>query len=74
MVEVKDKTDELEPLGQYELANRLSYFLWAGMPDDKLRQRAENNDLANPESLKEEARSAGLEIDADGNLREIAAG
>src|SRR5262249_12885897 len=29
-----------EPLGDYELANRLSYFLWSSMPDDELLARA----------------------------------
>jgi mono/diheme cytochrome c family protein len=33
------------PLDDYELAVRLSYFLWSSMPDDELFQRAEQGDL-----------------------------
>ena len=28
------------PVGEYELASRLSYFLWSSMPDDELLKRA----------------------------------
>lgn len=33
-------------LDGYELASRLSYFLWSSMPDDALRQAAANGSLA----------------------------
>jgi len=37
MVEPKDAAaDKLQPLDDYELASRLSYFLWSGPPDDEL--------------------------------------
>lgn len=36
---------ELSPLREYELATRLSYFLWSSMPDDELLQRAKAGDL-----------------------------
>jgi hypothetical protein len=38
-------------LGPYDLANRLSYFLWSTMPDAALFQAAEDGSLATPEGL-----------------------
>ena len=39
------------PLAPYELATRLSYFLWSTMPDDELFQLAANGTLVNPTVL-----------------------
>jgi hypothetical protein len=39
------------PLGDYELASRLSYFLWSTMPDDELFGAAAAKTLANPATL-----------------------
>jgi len=33
------------PINEYELASRLSYFLWSSMPDDELFKLAEDNQL-----------------------------
>ena len=38
-------------LGAYELATRLSYFLWGSTPDDALLSAADANQLATPEQL-----------------------
>ena len=38
-------------LGAYELASRLSYFIWASMPDWELRKAAEDGSLAKHEVL-----------------------
>jgi hypothetical protein len=38
-------------LNEYELASRLSYFLWSSMPDDELFKAAEQGRLRRPESL-----------------------
>jgi len=38
-------------IGDYELASRLSYFLWSSMPDDALFRAAEQRRLHNPEDL-----------------------
>ncbi|MFI4875985.1 MAG: DUF1588 domain-containing protein, partial [Blastopirellula sp. JB062] len=43
------------PLTDYELASRLSYFLWATMPDQKLREAADAGKLQDPEELKRQA-------------------
>lgn len=39
------------PLNAYELASRLSYFLWASMPDWELRKAAADGSLLKPEVL-----------------------
>jgi mono/diheme cytochrome c family protein len=36
------------PISQHELATRLSYFLWASMPDEELRRAADTNTLRIP--------------------------
>ena len=45
-----------EPLSSYSLASRLSYFLWASMPDQELMRHAEANDLQKPAVLLAQAR------------------
>lgn len=42
---------EIVPIGQYELATRLSYFLWSTMPDDELFRLAEGGKLQDPAVL-----------------------
>ena len=44
-----------EPLSDYSLASRLSYFLWASMPDAELLRHAAAGDLHKPRVLLEEA-------------------
>jgi hypothetical protein len=39
------------PLGPFELASRLSYFLWSSAPDDRLLDTASNGSLLNAEVL-----------------------
>ena len=39
------------PVGDYELASRLSYFLWASMPDDELFDLAGDRKLGDPEVM-----------------------
>ena len=41
-------------LNDYELASRLSYFLWSTMPDERLFQLAERGVLHRPEVLRRE--------------------
>ncbi len=43
-------------LGDYELASRLSYFLWSSMPDDELLATAAAGRLTDPEVLEEQTR------------------
>lgn len=44
------------PVEPYELASRLSYFLWASMPDDELLAAAASGALSTPKGVETEAR------------------
>lgn len=46
----------VKPLSDYELASRLSYFLWSSMPDDELLARAAAGDLHTPRVLLAQTR------------------
>jgi hypothetical protein len=46
--------DGIEPLGQYEMASRLSYFLWSTMPDDELLDLAREGKLQDPAVLSQQ--------------------
>ena len=46
----------IRPLDGHELASRLSYFLWASMPDDELMRAASAGELRRPEALAAQAR------------------
>jgi hypothetical protein len=43
---------EIVPLDDYQLASRLSYLLWATMPDDELMALADSGKLSEPPILK----------------------
>jgi hypothetical protein len=45
-----------EPLSNYSLASRLSYFLWSSMPDSELLQHAAAGDLERRDVLLEQTR------------------
>ncbi len=45
-----------QPLSSYDLASRLSYFLWSSMPDDQLLKRAAAANLAHPDVLLAQTR------------------
>ena len=42
---------QAKPLSAYELASRLSYFLWASMPDDILLEKAKDGSLLTDDEL-----------------------
>lgn len=44
------------PVSDWELASRLSYFLWSSMPDAELRAAAANGSLRNPDVLAKQTR------------------
>ncbi len=48
------KAKEAYRLNDYQLASRLSYFLWASMPDDELLQLAKARKLGNEPVLREQ--------------------
>jgi hypothetical protein len=47
---------EIYAVNDYELASRLSYFLWSSMPDDELLRAAEQGTLRKPETLAAQVR------------------
>jgi Protein of unknown function (DUF1592)/Protein of unknown function (DUF1588)/Protein of unknown function (DUF1587)/Protein of unknown function (DUF1595)/Protein of unknown function (DUF1585) len=47
---------DVRPLSAYELASRLSYFLWSSMPDEELMKHAAAGDLDKPDVLTAQAR------------------
>lgn len=46
----------IRALNDFELANRLSYFLWSSLPDQELWDVAERGELSNPTVLAAQAR------------------
>ena len=63
-----------EPLSNYALASRLSYFLWSSIPDEELLAHAAKGDLHNPEVLSRETsrmlkdeRARDLAVEFGGN-------
>jgi mono/diheme cytochrome c family protein len=51
-----NNTDAVRPLDDYELASRLSYFLWSSMPDDELIRLAAAGTLRDPAVLDAQVR------------------
>lgn len=43
-----------QPVDQYELAERLSYFIWGDMPDDQLMETASAGRLSDPDVYRQE--------------------
>ncbi len=52
---VEPAGNEKRPADEWELASRLSYFLWSTMPDERLRELAASGTLHQPEVLASEA-------------------
>ncbi|HEX4129045.1 MAG TPA: DUF1592 domain-containing protein [Pirellulales bacterium] len=51
-----DDAQSAYALDDYELASRLSYFLWSSMPDDELFAAASKGNLRLPEALAQQAK------------------
>lgn len=51
-----DDEDGIRQLDGYELASRLSYFLWSSMPDERLFELAASGELVKKEVLAAQAR------------------
>ncbi|WP_146155360.1 DUF1592 domain-containing protein, partial [Enhygromyxa salina] len=47
-------SEEPHPLSEYELASRLSYFLWSSMPDTELFALAADGTLSDPQVLEQQ--------------------
>ena len=50
-IEHRSEKPGIFPVGQYELASRLSYFLWSTSPDDELNSLAAQGRLQDPKVL-----------------------
>ncbi len=50
----EDFVDGIRPLNDFEIASRMSYFLWSSMPDDRLIELAAQRKLNTTEHLKAE--------------------
>jgi len=51
-----DESDDAVPLTSWEMASRLSYFLWGSTPDEALLAAAESNDLMTKEQVLAQAK------------------
>ena len=51
---VEPAADKKRPLNDWELASRLSYFLWSSMPDEQLFKLAKANKLSDENVLQKE--------------------
>jgi len=49
-----EPSDAAKPLDAYQVATRLSYFLWSSMPDEELTRLAAGASLLKPEVLKQQ--------------------
>ena len=52
----KGKATDSWPINDFELASRLSYFLWSSLPDDELNRLALDQKLHNPEVLEKQVK------------------
>ena len=50
------RTPGRQPVDGFEFAERLSYFLWADMPDDRLMSLAADGSIVRPDVLQQEIR------------------
>jgi hypothetical protein len=53
-IEEAPKGNEPAPVSDWELATRLSYFLWSSVPDEELRKLAADGKLRDPKVLAEQ--------------------
>ena len=60
------------PLDDFELANRLSYFLWSSMPDGELFRLARAGQLRDPQTLKEQAERMLMDPKSEAFVRNFA--
>lgn len=56
LIEAPPEKQGVFRLGQYEMASRLSYFLWASMPDETLLKLASQDKLHEESVLREQVR------------------
>ncbi len=47
---------DLKPLSNWEMASRLSYFLWSSIPDAELRRAASAGELTDPQGIQRQVK------------------
>jgi hypothetical protein len=55
-VELASQSARAHPLSNYEMASRLSYFLWSSIPDDELRRAAAAGELSTTAGLRKQVK------------------
>jgi hypothetical protein len=65
------KEGNLIKFNQYELASKLSYLFWSSMPDDKLFEAADKNQLGNKDQIAEQARRLLVDVKARDGLEDF---
>jgi mono/diheme cytochrome c family protein len=55
-VEQPSQAAGVKPLSDWEMASRLSFFLWASIPDDELRRAAAAGELSNPQQIERQVK------------------
>lgn len=63
---------ELVKYDSYEMASRLSYFLWNTMPDEELLVAAQNDELATPDQVEAQTRRMIADARFDQTLGDFA--
>ena len=53
-MEARNEKPGIYPVGQYEMATRLSYFLWSTVPDEELVRLAAQGRLQDPKVLTDQ--------------------
>jgi hypothetical protein len=70
--EAADASGKAVPVNDYELASRLSYFLWSSMPDAELYRAAREHKLHEPEVLEAQVRRMLADKKADALVENFA--
>ncbi len=55
-VEQSEDAAGIRPLSNWELASRLSFFLWSSIPDEELRRAAGGGELSNTQQLQRQVK------------------
>lgn len=67
-----NERDFVYELSDYELASRLSYFLWSSMPDDRLFDLARARKLSDPDELRRQVRRMLMDPKSDALVENFA--
>lgn len=68
----ENSTEKYAKVTDFELATRLSYFLWSTMPDDRLLQLASKKELSKPDVLSSEVKRMIQSAKSDDFVRNFA--